>query len=266
MTNIQNIVSELKEKGITSNLNWLSSDEISFIKNHTLKLNKKKGDKQSHLPISNFSFFLKLAKIQFRDVALGLYLKNLSKKLQLNEISNQYFNAKSKLVNMDFYVSKKSNSPVLDWHVDKAYSGRKDVSNFVKAEDFGLKFIFYLTDVTFDNGCLKYIPFSNKIAFALKKGIFNKEIQYSPYWKVSDFSNLVKLNENIVLKYVDKESLHKFYEFVEKLGHTQFQKKFSHEIQKGGAVIFDESGVHKGTEPKYNDRLIFRYIFKKDGI
>ena len=41
MTNIQNIVSELIEKEIISNLNWLSNDKILLIKNQTLKLFKK---------------------------------------------------------------------------------------------------------------------------------------------------------------------------------------------------------------------------------
>ena len=41
MTNIQNIVSELIEKEIISNLNWLSNDKILLIKNQTLKLIKK---------------------------------------------------------------------------------------------------------------------------------------------------------------------------------------------------------------------------------
>ena len=59
----------------------------------------------------------------------------------MKNISNDFFGCESELKNIDFYVSKKSTDPVLDWHVDKAYSGKKDVYDYVKPDDFGLKFI-----------------------------------------------------------------------------------------------------------------------------
>tara|TARA_B100001059_G_C17834723_1_gene587190 strand:+ start:2847 stop:3653 length:807 start_codon:yes stop_codon:yes gene_type:complete len=263
MKNIQAIVTNLKKKGISSNENWLSSDEISKIKKIVLKLKKSKGDKRSHLPINNLSIVLKVLKLQFIDIFLGLYLKKLSKKLRLKKISNDFFEGESELVNIDFYLSKKSEMPVLDWHVDKAYAGKKEVKDLVRADDFGLKFIFYLTDVTDDNGCLKYVPSSNKIAYALKKAIYNKEINYSPYWNVNDFQKLVNQNKEKIRKYIDQKKIDEFFEKLKILKDKKNIKRFSHELEKGGAVIFDESGIHKGTEPRYNDRLIFRYIYKK---
>ena len=47
-----------------------------------------------------------------------------------------------------------------------------------------IKFFFYLTDVSIDNVCLSYIAKSNKIAYALKKGIYERHQLY----KESDFS------------------------------------------------------------------------------
>ena len=79
MKNIQAIVTNLKKKGISSNENWLSSDEISKIKKIVLKLQKSKGDKRSHLPINNLSIVLKVLKLQFIDIFSDYILKNYQK-------------------------------------------------------------------------------------------------------------------------------------------------------------------------------------------
>lgn len=263
MNNYKQISTTLKQDGIAENHNWLSEDEINFITQKILKLSRAKGENRSHLPINKLSILLKTIKFQFTDIFFSLYLQNLSKKLNLKNISNDFFGCESELKNIDFYVSKKSTDPVLDWHVDKAYSGKKDVYDYVKPDDFGLKFIFYLTDVSKDNGCLKYIPKSNKIAYALKKGIYEKEIKYSPYWKMNDFCELVTMNSQLIKKYVDSNDLNQFYDLIKQLKNDENSNNFYHEINKGGGIIFDESGIHKGTEPKNNDRLIFRYIFTK---
>ena len=257
------LVKNLKEKGVSKNSNWLESKEIDFFKKIIQEIKRSKGDPKSHLPFKKSQIFLKVIKGEIKDIKLGLYLYNLSKKLKLIDISNSFFDADSELIDIDCYISEKSNKPVLDWHVDKAYSGKENVSKFLKPEDFGLKFIFYLTDVSPENGCLNYIPYSHKVAFALKKSIYKKEIEYSPYWKMQDFYNLIKKNEKIILKYVSNSIYEKFMFNMNDLKNNNQKDNFSNTISKGGAIIFDESGIHKGTAPTLNDRIIFRYIFKK---
>ena len=217
-------IKDLKEKGFTLNSNWLNEQEIIFLKKIILSMQRQKGDKRSHLPFKKSQIFLKLIQAQLQDIKLGLYLYNLSKKLKLIDISNSFFE---------------------------------------KESDYGLKFIFYLTDVSFENGCLNYIPYSNKVAFALKKAIYKNEINYSPYWKMKDFLNLIMKNKKIVLKYVRESIFEKFILNMEHLKSNEQVENFSNKIDKGGAIIFDESGIHKGTAPSFNDRIIFRYIFKK---
>ena len=34
-------------------------------------------------------------------------------------------------------------------------------------------------------------------------------------------------------------------------------------MKKGGAVIFDELSVHRGSKPTKNDRVVLRYLFNK---
>ena len=74
---------------------------------------------------------------------------------------------------------------------------------------------------------------------------------------------MVNSNEKYISNEVNSETLENFKKQIEKLEKSNDPSEFSYEIKKGGAVVFDESGLHKGTEPKNNDRLVFRYIYKK---
>ena len=129
-----------------------------------------------------------------------------------------------------------------------------------------LNFFFYLTDVSSDNGCLSYIPKSNKIAYALKKGIYEGAIKYTPYWRLSDFRKTIKIKENYdFIKNIVGESV-----ISEFLNTTNFADKenstihmFDNEVKKGGAIIFDEAGVHRGSKTKFNERIALRFLYNR---
>ena len=162
-------------------------------------------------------------------------------------------------------MSKISKAPVIDWHVDQAYSGRIDIKNYVHPDHALIKFFIYLTDVDTDNGCLGYIPSSNKICYFLKKGIWNRDIIYSPYWKLNDLRNKIikKDTYKYLINNMSKNSIDRFIEetsFIVTDGDT---KKFDHKLKKGSLIIFDESGVHRGSSPLKNDRVVCRYHYKK---
>ena len=44
-------------------------------------------------------------------------------------------------------------------------------------------------------------------------------------------------------------------------GYKQ-NKDFYNKLDRGGAIIFDESGAHIGSKPSKNDRLVLRYSYK----
>ena len=54
-----------------------------------------------------------------------LKLFYICKKYNLKKIANKLKETEIELVMIDGYISEKSNIPVLDWHVDQAYSGKK---------------------------------------------------------------------------------------------------------------------------------------------
>ena len=91
----------------------------------------------------------------------------------------------------------------------------------------------------------------------------SKEIEHSPYLRMQDFYNLIKKNEKIILKYISNSIYEKFMFNMNDLKNNNQKDKFCNTISQGGAIIFDESGIHKGTAPTLNDIISFRYIFKK---
>ena len=38
---------------------------------------------------------------------------------------------------------------------------------------------------------------------------------------------------------------------------------YDNEIKKGGAVVFDETGIHRGSKTSLNDRKALRFFYKK---
>jgi ectoine hydroxylase-related dioxygenase (phytanoyl-CoA dioxygenase family) len=190
----------------------------------------------------------------------------LAKKLNLKETAEQILDSKVKLIRIDHFWSPQSNNPVIEWHVDNAYSGRKDIKVFNKPDKQAIKFFFYLTNVSSDNGCLAYIPFSHKIAYALKKGIYERYIEYQPYWSLFDFRKIIlkKENYNYIKKLVDEKIIIDFLNTSELILSKKIDEcLFDHKINKGGALIFDEAGAHKGSRTISNDRMVLRFFYQR---
>lgn len=172
----------------------------------------------------------------------------------------------SRLDTIDGYVSKISLEPVLDWHVDQAYSGRSDVTKFVNPDYSSIKFFIYLTDVHSNNGCMGYIPFSHRIAYFLKQGILSKNITYSPYWTLKDFRNKVSSKEtyNFISNYLSKKDINEFLEKSDFINKSSDTVNFDLPLLKGGIIIFDEAGVHRGSAPTLEERIVCRFHYKRN--
>ena len=113
---------------------------------------------------------------------------------------------------------------------------------------------------------MSYIPKSHKIAHALKKGIYLGKIKYQPYWTLLDFRSIILIKENYYyLKNIIDEKL--ILDFLDTskliLDNKLDVSQFDHEIKKGGALIFDEAGVHRGSRTKMNDRMVLRFFYKR---
>lgn len=264
---MNNLVEEVISKGIFRKDNWLSEKDQLKISGIIQTLKPEKNDTLNSTYVVNFrSLVKKLFRLKFTNIIRSYYFYNLSKKLKLKDIACKIFDSDCKLVRIDTYYNLKSEYPVIQWHVDNAYSGRENVKVFNKPDDNAIKFFFYLTDAFSDNGCLSYIPCSHKIAYAIKEGIYNNKIQYQPHWKLSDFRNIIlkESNYSYLKSVVDEKKLIDFLDksklIIEKKINDQ---TFDYEMKKGGAVIFDEAGVHRGTRTKFSDRMVLRFFYQK---
>lgn len=260
------LIEKVQSQGIAVKENWLDLKDIEKIEKSIQKVKPIKGSESSIYVVNLKTLIKKIFKMRFNDIFKSLYFINLSQKLKLKDTAEKILKSKSKLLRIDLFSSPQSDDPVIQWHVDNAYSGRKNIKIFNEPDKNAIKFIFYLTDVSSNNGCLSYIPYSHKIAFALKQGIYERDIKYQTYWTLSDFRKAILKQENFnyIKKKVDEKIIKDFLNTSEKIlnGKTD-ETLFDYDVKKGGAVIFDEAGAHKGSKTKLNERIVLRFFYHK---
>ena len=176
--------------------------------------------------------------------------------------SSKLFKAMSKLSTF----SPISNEKIIDWHADIPIDLPTNPDNYKKWQRH-LKFFIYLTDVDHNNGCLAYLPESDKINKAISKLVLRKKI------KIDRFTELIKMREILLNNKelrnlleleieIGKEKLDQFIEntkFIENDGDT---KSFDITLKKGGMIIFDEFGFHRGSCPALTDRVVLRFLYR----
>ena len=262
--NLIDNIDEFNNNGIVKVENFINQKEISQLKNKLINLgNPKKGEKKSIIYYEKMRFF-----DQFKNfLIIKLYKKFASlKKMQV--FANTALQHKTNLYYIDTYFSEKNNNPVLDWHFDQAYSGRENINKneLLDPNSSVIKFFIYLSDTFSDNGCLSYIKGSNKIAYFLKKLIYEGQIDYKPYWTLEQFENTIKIEKNLIKlkKYIDENLILNFLKKVKKI--KEEEKNFhDYDIScnQGDMIIFDESGCHRGSKLLFSDRYVLRFLFKR---
>ena len=68
---------------------------------------------------------------------------------------------------------------------------------------------------------------------------------------------------NYLISKLDFNLIDEFIENTKFIKNVGDEKKFDIELDKGGLIIFDESGVHRGSSPSKNDRAVCRFHFKR---
>lgn len=258
-----NLAKEIKENGIVKIKNFLSPEELIRLSNIVNFYKAPKASKES-IFLTNFKILsIKLLKFKFRSLAHTYELAKFKKNKKLDEIARDFFNKQVNSNYIDGYYSKVDNKDILPWHTDQAYSGKKKPdTKFYNPDNFYLKFFIYLTNVSSNNGCMSYIPKTQKIAYEIRKGIYNKEISYQPYWSLKDFRNIVKDNQNFLNKKISSEIIENFLKDTEFEDSINTTNKYDYNATAGTMIIFDEGGIHRGSKPTLNDRMVIRYLIK----
>tara|TARA_A100001011_G_scaffold374440_1_gene434937 strand:+ start:149 stop:955 length:807 start_codon:yes stop_codon:yes gene_type:complete len=261
-----NFLDTLKNDGIVKIPQFLNEVELSKIQKIVKQYSAVKGAHKSYFSTNYYQLILKIIKFDFKRFFQDITLLNLAKKKKLNYISDKIFNKRSYLKFIDGYFTPISNKDLLPWHTDQAYHGdEKNYDEFVNPDHAHIKFFIYLTPVGPNNGCTSYIPKSHKIGYAIRKGIYEKVLEYSPYFTLTEFRNFI--SKPINLKYInnylkDSNAVNNFLKNTEKLEQgNNLVSEFDFAMNSGDAIIFDEGGVHKGSKSLINDRLVLRYLY-----
>ena len=258
-------INNLRENGIVKIKNFLDENELKEIRNITKLYLLPKNHPKSYRS-TNIRFLLyKILKLNFKKFKQDIKILNLAKKKNLNFISNRIFGEKSYLQFIDIYHTPVSDENLLPWHTDMAYQGdEKNYEGFVNPDQDFLKFFIYLTDVGPDNGCTSYIPKSHKIAYAIRKGIFERAIKYQPYFTLKEFRNFISKKENadFIKNFLNDNNI--IDEFLKKTNFVNEKgdaNDFDFSLKAGDAIIFDEGGLHKASKCLHSERFVLRYLY-----
>ena len=254
----------LKENGFVKIDNFLGDYDRETIKDIVKFYSSPKGATETHFSTNIKSQMIKILKCDFKKFFQSKYLMKLAKKKKMNLISNLLFEKNSHLKMIDGYCSPISDKEVLPWHCDQAYTGEKEVKHFNNPDHFNYKFFIYLTNVGRNNGCTSYIKGSHKITYALRKGIFEKKINYQPYWSLNDLIKTIKIeaNYNYIKNFLGSEKeLEEFFKQSEIAIKDLDTNKFDFNANAGDVIIFNDGGVHRGSKVLKSERIVLRYLY-----
>ena len=96
--------------------------------------------------------------------------------------------------------------------------------------------------------------------------ILSKKIDPVSFWSLKNLRDLVaqKSVQSLLNDQIQEEKILKFLQYTKFIeNETPDTSEFDFNLKKGGAVIFDELSVHRGSAPSKTDRIVLRFVYKK---
>ena len=251
------ITSLLKKRGFLVIKNFLSSEKVKEIK-EVMQHSNSSHDFLETILLSNNDEKEILHTNLFKIIENEKNIKTIDEILQTLKYG-------AHLTRIDSYKSKKSKKPILEWHNDRAFSGEKIIHNRVQNRLFSYKLFIHITETQKNNGSFSYLPNSNRISTLIRKAFRDGIIEYSPFWKLVDFSNILKRKE--IIDFVDscflelKKEIKNFLRVSENLIINPNSNKYSIPCKQGDAILFDERGFHQGGVPSKSERIVLRLFY-----
>ena len=98
----------------------------------------------------------------------------------------------------------------------------------------------------------------------MRKGIFEKKINYQPYWSLNDLIKTIKIeaNYNYIKNFLGSEKeLEEFFKQSEIAIKDLDTNKFDFNANAGDVIIFNDGGVHRGSKVLKSERIVLRYLY-----
>jgi|TARA_B110000037_G_C17001701_1_gene457507 hypothetical protein len=254
------IIKNIKDTGYFKIENFLNEKEVEQIKKMAKNIHKGDGPKQ-YIPHTYPMLLKKIIKFDFNKLKQGLILKDIVKKRpELKSICNGVFEEKNNLRFIDTYSLKDSQK--VNWHTDHMLD---------KKIQHKLIFFIYLDSVSKNNGSMGYIKNSHKIIYFLKKGLIENKIKLKELnnqnptplegrnFSLEFLLDFIKENYNYLVDCLKNEkTIDSFVANINSIINENETDKFFDEMKPGDAVIFNQSGIHGGTQASQNERAILR--------
>jgi len=150
----------------------------------------------------------------------------------------------SDILSMENYPSR---DYILPWHVD--------VSNDARAALARVKVFCYLNDVSAANGAFCYAPRTHRFVQDVWRGMRDGTLPASKLHGLDDFRRYFAEFSTAIPEGVAS----KFQELT-----SDLDDRFALEAKAGTAIIFDETGIHRGGLVSQGHRSVLRYGYRRD--
>jgi hypothetical protein len=266
------IQSDYFEDGVCVINNLITKKNAEQLQKQITEYSSRNGEDANKIftyPISAFSFFDPRVYLRHKfnpagtKVAINLLILLRKSKFQ---------DAKKKLDlgscgRIDSYLSCVSNNDIIKWHCDQSYGGATDPGIYFNGTREKIptipvnKCFLNLTDVSYANGALNYLPKSHKIGVAIRQAFNSGVLQYRPFLSLEDAMSIISENIEVFLRQ-SLLSEEQIIFFLEKSRFALDNKDcFSMNVDAGSMVIFNDLGYHKGSAPKTSQRAVVRYFY-----
>lgn len=92
-------------------------------------------------------------------------------------------------------------------------------------------------------------------------------MKYEPFWSLHDLVKFIKKKDNYKLIVEKLETENQMDDFLSNANIILSEPEksfFDFEALPGDLLIFNDSGVHRGSRPSLNTRIALRYLYKKN--
>ena len=205
-------------------------------------------------------------------------IRKLNTEIDFFKTINLYFkanNASVEKIDLDCYLNKPSNSPVIDWHRDAALN-----SNFKKNQkkfnSISVKIFIFLdayvnSSKTFSNLNKEEYPYLAVMSNTAKPTkIIDNLLITNKLKPVGDNHNSYEMleltksiiqNSSINISNLEKDSIINLKNNLEEI-HNGDNKKHNNYGVPSTVVLFDDRNLHKGSQVKNFERLVLRLMVR----
>ncbi len=244
---LQTIEAVVRDQGICILEGFLASDQVRQISAELKRLHDEHAAWLRHHQTAS-GYFMSCSPLRLKqEAARAPALVGALRTPLIPAMSARYLGPGWYLETVIADFKNPSGNPITNWHSDDPASLR----------GMCLKFMFYLCDISSDNGAFAFVPKSHRLIGRLAQAVGRHgETQEALYdyfdmrqtaLKVGSFDDILKSTEFNAMD-----------EAIVNAGNDAF----SVEAPAGSVIVFDSCGVHRGGVPEHGSRSIFRAHFR----